>query len=127
MRRFVGGALGLVVVGLLVLFGRSGQAPTAEQALAATPAMESPAGPGAALSPAPDGFADSVVVEHELIEVRPRAVRQPAPPRPRPAAVARTTDVALRGERTSLVDRTRRAIVGDGRYRPEPFPRPSTQ
>jgi hypothetical protein len=79
-----------------------------------------------AASPPP---VDSVTVEHELVRVVPLHTSPPPPPtvrrnRPQPtrlAAVQRATNpLPARG----VVERTKRAFFGDGRYRPEPFPRP---
>ena len=64
----------------------------------------------------------AIKLEHQIIEVQPpRAVNRP--PRRRVAPV--TTRLALLRAPAggTLVARARRAVIGDGRYRPEPFPR----
>ena len=64
--------------------------------------------------------APSVRVEHELI----RLPNPQAPKVSRPRGW-RSTRLALSAAeaRPPLIVRARRALVGDGRYRPEPFPR----
>jgi len=67
----------------------------------------------------------AVQIEHQLIRIAPA----PSPQRPRPRllhavnrlAVARPPS-AQRPDSFAL--RAGRLLVGDGRYRPEPFPRP---
>jgi hypothetical protein len=61
-----------------------------------------------------------VRVEHEMVTVplAPVGTRHAAPARPRPEI--RT----LRPERYGMLARTKRAFFGDGRHRPEPFPKP---
>src|SRR5687767_1698886 len=78
----------------------------------------------AAVPPEPVGRmpeTPAVQLEHQLIrvpEVRsPRAV--PAPRRAPPA----TRLARLHADRHAPLARARRMLVGDGRYRPEPFPR----
>jgi hypothetical protein len=61
----------------------------------------------------------SIRIEHEVVEVplaRPRAPRAPA--------VAHVPRRAARQSPPSPSTRVARLILGDGRYRPEPFPRP---
>lgn len=75
-------------------------------------------------APEPQPEERDVRVEHELI-----AVAEPSPPAPAarpnpvravpPAARAR----AERADATTSPGKVRRAFLGDGRYRPEPFPR----
>ena len=65
-----------------------------------------------------------VTIEHQLIRVEEsrRTLR-----RPRVAAANRLaafTKPIQRGGQPALVVRAGRLIMGDGRYRPEPFPRP---
>ena len=63
----------------------------------------------------------SVTVEHQLIQVEP--------PRPKPAPRIRRVHPSTRlaaapiDRRAALVVRAGRAFMGDGRFRPEPFPR----
>ena len=72
--------------------------------------------------------ADSVTIEHELVRVTPL----PAPPssqalrtnRPQPAKLPAVQRAANPLPARGVVERTRRVLFGDGRYRPEPFPRP---
>jgi hypothetical protein len=74
--------------------------------------------PAAAKAPLP-----SVTLQHQLIQIEPA-------PRPRPTLRLRRQLPATRLASASgpirtdsLVARARRAVVGDGRFRPEPFPR----
>ena len=70
------------------------------------------------LAPAPP----AVRLEHQIIEVQPPKTPT-RPPRRRVAPVA-TRLASLQGHSAgTLVARARRAFIGDGRYRPEPFPR----
>ena len=74
--------------------------------------------PAAKVPPAPKS---SVTVEHQLIQVEPQ-------PRPRPAPRLRRSLPSTRlaygpPRQDTLVTRARRAVLGDGRFRPEPFPR----
>jgi hypothetical protein len=67
----------------------------------------------------------SIRIEHELIEVP--IVRPPVAP---PAAVqpvrrARATQSPV--ERPTFAVNARRLLLGDGKYRPEPFPRPGAR
>ena len=62
----------------------------------------------------------SVTLEHQLIQVEP--MRPPKPARLRRALP--TTRLAYGPTRQdTLGSRARRAVLGDGRFRPEPFPR----
>ena len=70
--------------------------------------------------PPPASVAPSVRIQHELVRLP-----KPAPRAPRPPAW-RSTRMALAHEptgRTPLIVRASRALVGDGRFKPEPFPR----
>jgi len=87
--------------------GRPPQAPV-------TPAVQVP-------ETAPALTAPSVRVQHELVRLPKPAPRVNRPP-------WRSTRTALANPpygRAPLLVRASRALVGDGRYRPEPFPRPS--
>jgi hypothetical protein len=71
-----------------------------------------------------------VRVQHELVTVaRPattqRAVRnaQPGPAAAPITARARQNAARTRPDKAALLVKASRAILGDGRYRPEPFPR----
>jgi hypothetical protein len=112
MRVLLGFAVGLVGPSLA-------EAPT-------TPARPSPATENVTIAQA-----DSrpVHIEHELVVIRvtsalPRRTANTASARP--ALRGRKPSVALaRDERRGApLVRAARAFVGDGRYRPEPFPRP---
>jgi hypothetical protein len=79
----------------------------------AAPAIQAPA-------PAPALTVPSVRVQHELVRLP-----KPAPRANRPPAW-RSTRMALANPpygRAALLVRASRALVGDGRYKPEPFPR----
>ena len=103
------GMLPFAAIGLFLLF------PAAEL----TPQGQTGTVPSA---PVRNSAPPVVRLEHQLIEVQPPKVvrRSPrarvVPPATRLASAA--PDVGIR-----LVARARRAFVGDGRYRPEPFPR----
>lgn len=69
----------------------------------------------------PETAGPSVRVEHELVRLpkpRPQRINRPAQWRSTRVAAAE-----LPGSRAPLMVRARRAFVGDGRYKPEPFPR----
>ena len=71
-----------------------------------------------------NGAPAEIRIEHQLIHV----IEPPAPPR-RPAAaavnrLASVTKPVQRARQDTLVVKASRLIMGDGRYRPEPFPRP---
>ena len=89
---------------------------------ASSPRISPPAVPPVA---APQGLleeaAPSVRIEHELVRLP-----KPRPPRINRPVQWRSTRVAAAepaGPQPPLLVRARRAFVGDGRYRPEPFPR----
>lgn len=75
----------------------------------------------------------SVEVEHTLVTAelvaQPAASTRSIPARAaRPSALRRHTAprvalAATREKPTSLAEKTRRAILGDGRHKPQPFPR----
>src|SRR5215213_8647032 len=66
--------------------------------------------------------APTIRLEHQVIEVpSPRMVKR-APRRRIPPVATRFASASPQPAST-LVARTRRAVMGDGRYRPEPFPR----
>ena len=103
----------LVAFAVLMLHPVPGAGPRRDQA--APPATPMPL--SAPVSPPP-----SVRVEHEL-------VRLPKAKAPRANRPWRSTRMALAGPpppaRTPLIVRASRAFVGDGRFKPEPFPRVS--
>jgi hypothetical protein len=117
MNRWLG-ALFLTIGGLLFLFPRASEAPAAQQP-GGKPASQVPG-----QNPEPAREAPSVRLEHELVEVVPLAASPPAA-----RAVVHAVD--KRAKRSTqpehFVARARRALMGDGRYRPEPFPRPATR
>ncbi|MGH9372221.1 MAG: hypothetical protein ACRD15_11880 [Vicinamibacterales bacterium] len=126
MGRWVG-VFACAITGLLFLFTRNGEAPAAQQ----RDTMPAPvaASPGSTPSglPVDSGVeSDSVRVEHQLIEVSPPPVRAP---RVRPAVRSSAVGSSPGREGESrreprFVERARRVLIGDGRYRPEPFPKP---
>jgi hypothetical protein len=113
------GLAAVAVVLLLVLLPdggpRIGQRPAV--AAVSTPAAASLAPGGAARE-------DFVRVEHQFVHVQPL----PAAPHLR-VAVRRTAPLpaARRQDAARRMTRARRILVGDGRYRPEPFPRPAAR
>jgi hypothetical protein len=121
MMRWVG-ALVMTVGGLLFLFGRAGESPSAQQfddQAAAQPHL----GPE---SDQPLLPAESVRIEHRFVEVASR----PAPLRTRSAAVVHAVNSragAPQGASQRFISRASRALLGDGRYRPQPFPRPAAR
>jgi hypothetical protein len=71
---------------------------------------------------------DSVRVETELIEVVPARNKVPAllarTNRAVAVKLATVQKPVTRPSSPGVVGRARRMLLGDGRYRPEPFPRP---
>jgi hypothetical protein len=119
MRRWIG-ALAVAVGGLMFLFPRASEAPSAQQY-----GEKSAVPPRAGQDPEPPGpAAESVRIEHRLVAVQ----ALPAPPAAR--AVARAVNARTDARPAApqrFGSRARRVLVGDGRYRPEPFPRPTTR
>ena len=71
------------------------------------------------ISPEPAG--PSVRVEHQLVRLpkpRPQHINRPPQWRSTRLAAAEPSE-----SRPAFILRARRALVGDGRYKPEPFPR----
>jgi hypothetical protein len=69
----------------------------------------------------PETAGPSVRIEHELVRLpkpRTQPINRPAQLRSTRKAAAEPAD-----SRAALIVRARRAFVGDGRYKPEPFPR----
>ena len=88
------------------------------------PAQVGERDPQAATAPAlkvPPAPKPSVTLEHQLIQVEPMRAPKPAPRLRRPLPSTRLAYAAPHQE--TLVTRARRKFLGDGRYRPEPFPR----
>ena len=80
-----------------------------------------PVPPVVAPRTAPEAADPSVRVEHELVRLprpRPQPINRPVQWRSARLAAAESSD-----SRPTLILRARRAFVGDGRYKPEPFPR----
>jgi hypothetical protein len=129
MGRWIG-VFTLAMTGFFMLFSRHGEAPTAHQAVdspppaaAGTATWEGDGSRGVSEPQSSDDAADSVRIQHELIRVAPP--RRPSSPdvrRPFRSASARPTPREPR-----FVERARRVLMGDGRYRPEPFPKPDTR
>jgi len=115
-------ALGVIAALALLVFPRPGEAPSAQH-LRPEPAKAPDSHPAGASNSTIAQPSDAVRIEHQLIQVAPKASTVPSA---RPSD--RSTSVG-RAMRTSgshaFVARARRALMGDGRYRPEPFPRPA--
>jgi len=81
---------------------------------------------GAATAPVASAQAAAVTVEHELV-LASAATSMAAAPRRRPASTAVRLAAAAPARSlkpAGFAVRAGRALMGDGRYRPEPFPRP---
>jgi hypothetical protein len=120
MNRWVG-ALAIILIILVSVLGRDGETPAAQQQREARPAVSGASSTASEDVDDPD-IVDSVRLRHELIEIK-----VPARATPRPRAVRPPRGPRAEARRPHFVERARRALVGDGRYRPEPFPRPKTQ
>jgi hypothetical protein len=80
---------------------------------------------GAATAAVVPAQAAAVTVEHELVLVSAPTSVAPAPRRrPTPSAVRLTAGPGRSLKPAGFALRAGRALIGDGRYRPEPFPRP---
>ena len=69
----------------------------------------------------PESAGPSIRIEHELVRLpkpRPHRINRPAQWRS-----TRLAAVEPAASQAPLLVRARRALVGDGRYKPEPFPR----
>ena len=110
MVRF-GGTVPVMMLAVLMLYPPSVSSPERTRSV-----IQLPASPGVVEPPAP-----SVRVEHELVRLpRPRL------PQAGRSRAWRSTRLAMTDRswtRAPLIVRARRAVVGDGRYKPEPFPR----
>jgi hypothetical protein len=127
MNRWVGG-LTVAVVGLLLVLGWNRHATGAgggTPAVAVTTELPAAAAAAASDTGAVQATepADSVRIEHELVQARTIV----SPVSARVALVAHTPRPEARRDSRRFVERARRIIVGDGRYRPEPFPRPTAR
>ena len=71
---------------------------------------------------APRAPQPSVTIQHQLIQIEPSPTPRPAP---RVRRVVPPTRLAYQPllRRDTLASRARRVVLGDGRFRPEPFPR----
>lgn len=63
-------------------------------------------------------------IEHQLIQVTESPTPRRRPPTVAVSRVASVRKPAQRSRQEALVVRAGRLLMGDGRYRPEPFPRP---
>lgn len=111
----------VAVVAVIVVLSRLDAVPMAAD-IPVGPA--SAASPARTASPAAPEARPEVRIEHQVIEVP-----TPAAPAPILRAVAPARSVSARAGREGsapFVSRARRVLVGDGRYRPEPFPRPAS-
>ena len=107
----LGGTVPLLMLAVLMLYPPSASSPERTQSV-----IQLPASPAVVEPPAP-----SIRVEHELVRLpRPRL---PQVGRSRPWRSTRLAMTDQPGTRVALLVRARRAVVGDGRYKPEPFPR----
>ena len=106
----------LMMFAVLMLYPPPASSPRVDPT-AAGPAPLPQASPGIQSSPV---ASPSVRIEHELVRLpkpRPQRINRPQGPSTRLAA-AEPAD-----PRAPLIVRARRAFTGDGRYKPEPFPR----
>jgi hypothetical protein len=132
MGRWIG-VFALAMTGFFMLFSRHGEAPVAQQAVDAPPRPASAGtepgnGESAVSEPQSlDDTGDSVRIQHEVIRVTPP--RQPASPPASPDVrrAFRSASVSPTTREPRFVERARRVLMGDGRYRPEPFPKPDTR
>jgi hypothetical protein len=107
----------LMMLAVLMLYPPPTSSPRVEL-MAARPLPVPQASPGIPASPEDAG--PSVRIEHELVRLpkpRPERINRPQWRSTRMAA-AEPAD-----PRAPLMVRARRAFTGDGRYKPEPFPR----
>ena len=65
-----------------------------------------------------------ITIEHQLIQVTESATPRRRPPTVAVSRVAAVRKPVQRSRQEALVVRAGRLLLGDGRYRPEPFPRP---
>jgi len=110
------GLVMIVALAALTMYPPPAQVGEVKGAETAVPA---PSAPGAPAAPLP-----SVTLQHQLIQIQP-----PPPPKPtlrqRRHFLPSTRLASAPGtpRPDTLVARARRAVMGDGRFRPEPFPR----
>src|SRR5688500_6566781 len=103
---------------LIVALAALTMSPAPAQVGVRDPQTAPAAAPASKVSPAPK---PSVTLEHQLIQVEPIRPPKPAPRLRRPLPSTRLAYGAPHQE--PLVTRARRKFLGDGRFRPEPFPR----
>ena len=131
------GVLILVILACAVVTWLSGGAGIRTQrspgpALAGAPGGTTASASSGSVVPVPLETAseDSVQVVYDLIRVTPAPARG-APERPRAAPMVRKAPVQRaeasdrRTESNRLIARASRVLIGDGRHRPEPFPKPA--
>ena len=100
----------IVALAALTVYPPPAQVGVRDPQAATAPASKAPQPPKA-----------SVTLEHQLIQVEPMRPPKPAPRLRRPLPSTRLAYGAPHQE--TLVTRARRKFFGDGRFRPEPFPR----
>jgi hypothetical protein len=103
----------LVMLAVLMLYPPPASSPRIERTIAPL-VVAAPVSPSESAGP-------SIRIEHELVRLP-----KPRPQRINRSAQWRSTRLAAAepaGPRAPLIVRARRAFVGDGRYKPEPFPR----
>jgi hypothetical protein len=71
---------------------------------------------------APRAPQPSVIIQHQLIQIEPTPTPRPVPRVRRAVPSTRLAYEPLL-RRDNLASRARRVVLGDGRFRPEPFPR----
>ena len=106
----------LMMLAVLMLHPPPASSPRVERT--AVPTVVAPVSP-------PDSAGPSVRIETELVRLP-----KPRPPRINRPVQWRSTRLAAAepaGPQPPLIVRARRAFVGDGRYKPEPFPRLETK
>lgn len=113
----------VVILAMIVVLSRFDAVPQASDAPLRQGPASSPAGDTAPPAAPGSRIDQSVIIEHQVIEVPPPT------PRPRLRAVSpprRASAGSGRDLPVQIASRARRILVGDGRYRPEPFPRPAS-
>jgi hypothetical protein len=104
------GLVSIVALAALTMYPPPAQVGVRDPQTATAPAPKVPSPPKS-----------SVTLEHQLIQVEP--IRPPKPP-PRLRRALPVTRLAYgTPHQETLVTRARRKFLGDGRFRPEPFPR----
>jgi hypothetical protein len=116
----------VVVVAIIVVLSHLDAGPLASDSSLGESPGPRPAGDLAPPAASDGPIGSQVIIEHQMIEVP-----MPAPPptilravRPARSTSASASPHARRDPPGPFVVRARRVLVGDGRYRPEPVPRP---